>query len=187
MGVEGYRNIGRGPCQRTCPTLHVHTAVNMWPYPQVVPTISEPARGGMAVDTPGRALIDFSSGNVSKVSLLLTCGMPSFRMNMALLAWGGVLCSVPHLSRAFIAAGLAFFSPQRRRFGGGTGGSWGWLISIVLPIYLEMGSLLAIEVLYRHHARGYITTREKISPRYVRPWSYGKGFLTYRRATATSR
>jgi hypothetical protein len=118
MGVEGYPNIGRELCQRTCPTLHVHTAVSMWPYPQVVPTISEPARGGMAVDTPGRALIDFDGGTVSKVSLLLAWGMPSFRMNMALLTWGGVLRSVPHLSRAYIAAGLAFFSPQRRRFGG---------------------------------------------------------------------
>jgi hypothetical protein len=108
----------------------------------------------MAVDTPARALIDSKGDNVSQVSLLLTCGTPSFRMNMALWAWGGVLRSGPHLSRAFIAAGLAFLAPHRRRFGGGAGGSWGWLISIVLPIYPQMGSLPAIEVLYHHHARG---------------------------------
>jgi hypothetical protein len=36
----------------------------------------------MAVDTPGRALLDFSSGNIRKVSLLLTCGMPSLRLKL---------------------------------------------------------------------------------------------------------
>jgi len=99
----------------------------------------------MAVDTPGGALIDLIDDHASKVSLVLTCGMPSFRMNMALLAWGGVLRSVPYLSRVCIAAGLVFSSPHRRRYGYGAGASWGSLISMVRLIYPEMGSLPALK------------------------------------------
>lgn len=79
---------------------------------------------------------------------------------MALLAYGGALRSVPYLSRACIAAELAFSSPHRRRFGCGAGASWGSLISIVLLTYPEMGSLPAIEILIPHTAimpGGYMT------------------------------
>ncbi len=104
-----------------------------------LPILSELAYRRMAVDTPGRALLDLINDDSSQVSLVLTWGMPSFRMDMALLAWSTLLGAI--LSRVSSAAGLAFSSPHRRRFGCGAGGSWGSLDSIVLAIYLERGSL----------------------------------------------